>query len=80
LLGLVEKASGNLDAARDSFETAIRLNPSAADPFNQLGNLAMGRDDFTQAVRYFENATRLDPRELAYQLNLDAAQRRLPAK
>jgi tetratricopeptide (TPR) repeat protein len=80
LLGLVEKASGKLDAARDSFETTIRLNPSAADPFNQLGNLAMGRNDFTHAIQYFENATRLDPRELAYQLNLDAAQRRLAAK
>ena len=80
LLGLVEKASGKLDAARDSFETTIRLNPSAADPFNQLGNLAMGHDDFTQAVQYFEKATRLDPRELAYQLNLDAAQRRLAPK
>lgn len=80
LLGLVEKTLGKLDAARDSFETTIRLNPSAADPFNQLGNLAMGRDEFAQAVQYFEKATRLDPRELAYQLNLDAAQRRLAPK
>ena len=80
LLGLVEKASGKPDAARDSFETTIRLNPAAADSFNQLGNLAMGRDDFTGAVQYFEEAARLDPRELAYQLNLDAAQRRLTAK
>ena len=80
LLGLVEKASGNLDAARDSFETTTRLNPSAADSFNQLGNLAIARDDFTGAIENFEKATRLDPHELAYQLNRDVAQRRLAAK
>ncbi len=80
LLGLVEKASGNLDAARESFETTIRLNPSAADAFNQLGNLAMSRGDLPVAIQYFRTACRLDPREQAYQLNLHAAQRLLPPR
>ncbi|MEP6537256.1 MAG: tetratricopeptide repeat protein [Bryobacteraceae bacterium] len=80
LLGLVEKASGNMPAAHESLETATRLNPSAADPVNQLGNLAMSRDDVTLAIQYFEKATRLDPGELAYRLNLDVAQRRLAPK
>jgi tetratricopeptide (TPR) repeat protein len=80
LLGLVEKAAGRPDAARDSFETTVRLNPSAADPFNQLGNLAMGNHDFAGASRYFEKAARLDPDEQAYQLNLNAARQQLPTK
>lgn len=80
LLGLVEKSSGRLEAAGDSFQIAVRLNPSAAEAFNQLGNMAMGRRDFSEAIRYFEKATALDSREPAYRLNLEAAQRGLTAR
>ena len=80
LLGLVEKASGRLEVAGDCFKTVLRLNPSAADAINQLGTLAMSRRDFAEAIRYFDKAARLDPRETAYQLNLEAAQRLLPVK
>jgi tetratricopeptide (TPR) repeat protein len=80
LLGLVEKASGRLEAARDCFETTLRLNPSAAEPINQLGTLAVSRRDFAQAIRYFEKAAQLDPLEPAYQLNLEAAQRVVSVK
>ncbi|MDQ6707530.1 MAG: tetratricopeptide repeat protein [Acidobacteriota bacterium] len=73
LSGLVEKDSGKLDAARARFETAIRLNPSAADGFNQLGDLAMSRRSFAEAIQYFEKATRLDPADPAYRLNLQVA-------
>ncbi|MGI8988939.1 MAG: tetratricopeptide repeat protein [Bryobacteraceae bacterium] len=76
LLGLVEKSSGRLQEAADAFETAVRLNPSAADAFNQLGDLAMRRNDFGRAIRNFEAAARLDPNEPTYRVNLSAAQRR----
>lgn len=80
LLGLVEEASGRLDMARQSLETAVRLNSSAADAFNQLGNIAMTRQDFAEAKRRFEQAIRLDPHETAYRLNREAAQRRISGK
>jgi tetratricopeptide (TPR) repeat protein len=77
LLGLIEKASGSLERARESLETAVRLNPSAAEAFNELGDVAMHRQDFANAIRNFENAARLDPRDTAYQLNLQAARLRM---
>jgi predicted Zn-dependent protease len=46
----------------------------------ELGDLAMGRDEFAQAIQYFQTAARLDPHEQAYQLNLEAARRRLAKK
>lgn len=80
LLGLIEKASGRLDAARQSLETTVRLNPSAADAFNQLGDVAMRQQNFASAIRNFEQASRLDPRDAAYRLNLQTAQGRMAKK
>jgi cytochrome c-type biogenesis protein CcmH/NrfG len=80
LLGLIEKASDSLEAARESLETAVRLNPSAAEAFNELGDVAMRRQDFASAIRNFENAARLDPRDTAYQLNVQAARHRIATR
>jgi len=76
LLGLIQKSSGELDPAHKSLETAVRLNPLGADAFNQLGDLAMRRKDFAGAIRNFEAAARLEPRVMAYRLNLEAARQR----
>jgi tetratricopeptide (TPR) repeat protein len=75
LLGLVEKNLRNWEAARRSLDTALHLNPGAADVFNQLGDLAMRRNDFAEAVRNFGQAARLDPHETSYELNLRTAER-----
>jgi len=75
LLGLIQKSSGELASAHKSLETAVRLNPLAADAFNQLGDLAMRGKDFEEAIRNFESAARLEPHVMAYRLNLQAAQR-----
>ncbi len=80
LFGLIEQDSGKPEAARTSFETAVRLNPSAAEGFNQLGNLAMSRRSFAEAIKYFERATRLDPGEPVYRLNLQAAQKQIAGR
>jgi len=74
LSGLIEKDSGSPETAAKSFETAIMLNPSAADGFNQLGNLAMSGRRFAEAIRFFEKASQLDPAEPAYLINLKVAQ------
>ncbi len=73
LLGLIERKKGNANEARISFETAVRLNPSAAEVFNQLGELSAAQSDYEGAGRRFEQAARLDPREPAYQANLQKA-------
>ncbi len=73
LLGLIERRKGNGNEARVSFETAVRLNPAAAEVFNQLGELSAAQGDYLGAVRNFEQAARLEPRESAYQANLQKA-------
>jgi len=75
LLGLIEKRSRRWSQARTSLETAARLNASAADVQNALGELALQQGDPQRAIESFERATKLDPEERAYKTNLDAARR-----
>jgi len=77
LLGLIEKSTGNLQAARSSLEAAVLLNSAAADAYNQLGDLAMRQNDAARAIEDFRRAVQLDPQQPAYRLNLEAAQRAL---
>jgi len=74
LQGLIEISSSRPEAAQKSLETAVHLNPSAADVFSQLGNLAMQRDDYGQAIQKFQEAARLNPNEPSYRLNLEKAE------
>jgi protein O-GlcNAc transferase len=80
LSGLIEKREGRLAEARTSLETAVRLNQSAAEALNQLGDLAMRRNDFAEAVRTFGRAAELDPNDQSYRLNLSVARQALDAK
>lgn len=75
LLGLTDKATNRLVDARQNLELAVRLNPRAADVFNQLGDVAMRQGDAPRAVKYFSRAAELDTAEPAYQSNLRAARR-----
>lgn len=64
LLGLVEVASGDLDAAADYLEHAFALGCQIADPCHEglagmgLGVLAAHRDDREAAIRRFQDAIR----------------------
>jgi Flp pilus assembly protein TadD len=51
----------------------VRLNPSAAEAHNQLGDLAMRRNDFTTAVQEFTRAAQLAPEESSYRRNIENA-------
>ena len=75
LLGLIEKRSGRWAQARTSLETAARLNASAAEVHNALGELALQERDTQRAIESFKRATQLDPKEPAYKINLDAARK-----
>jgi tetratricopeptide (TPR) repeat protein len=51
---------GRISGAKPVLEKAIRLEPAFAKPHEDLGMLYLSEDDPTQAVRYFEEAVRLD--------------------
>ena len=73
LFGLVNRSLGKLPEAHGSFETALRLNPSAAPVHNALGELALQENDPQRAIVSFEKAIELDPQPAAYRTNLDTA-------
>lgn len=73
LLGLVNRSLGKLSEAHGSFDTALRLNPSAAPVHNAQGELALQENDRQRAVASFEKAVDLDPKQPAYRANLEAA-------
>ncbi|HYZ84431.1 MAG TPA: tetratricopeptide repeat protein [Bryobacteraceae bacterium] len=74
LLGMIELKQGNLQLAREQLEIALRLNASAADVLNALGDVAMRERLYADAVRLFQKAVQLKPDVAAYRLNLEAAQ------
>ena len=72
LAGLIAKGAGKWPQARTSLETAARLNASAAEVQNALGEVAQHEGDLQRAVAAFERAVKLNPDEQAYRLNLEA--------
>jgi tetratricopeptide (TPR) repeat protein len=73
LAGLIAKASAKWAQARTSLETAARLNTSAPEVQNALGEVALHSGDRQRAIAYFRRASELNPGEPAYRLNLEAA-------
>ena len=80
LLGLIEKQSGRWGQARESLETAAKLNSSAAEVHNALGEVEMHLSDSKAAIASFQRAVDLNPGEVAYKLNLEAAKTAYTAK
>ncbi|MCX6627779.1 MAG: tetratricopeptide repeat protein, partial [Candidatus Solibacter sp.] len=54
-------------------EIAARLNPSAAEVHNALGQAALSEGDPKRALASFQRAAELDPDRQEYRLNLQAA-------
>ncbi len=75
LLGLIEKGSKRWKQARTSLDLAAKLNPSAAEVHNALGELALAQKEPAAAVASFQRAIELDPRQQAYRDHLAAATR-----
>lgn len=76
LSGLIAKGSEKWTEARSSLETAARLNASAAEVQNALGQVAQHDGDHFGAIAAFERAVRLNPAEPTYRTNLEAARGR----
>jgi tetratricopeptide (TPR) repeat protein len=75
LAGLAAKDGGKWPQARGSLETAARLNASAAEVQNALGEVALHEGDRAGAIRAFDKAVVLKPEEPAYRANLEAAKK-----
>ncbi len=60
--GLLALQQGNLEATRDAFARALRLNPCAPGVEEALGRLAYKESDFREAAVHYRQAFRCEPR------------------
>jgi tetratricopeptide (TPR) repeat protein len=75
-LGRVCLAMGDLDNARDHFESARRAFPELPQPWAQLGVIATHAGQHRSALRFFEHALERDPDDLTSRTNLAEACRK----
>jgi tetratricopeptide (TPR) repeat protein len=61
LLGIAEERSGEIPAATESYEAALRLDPRDADTVAHLGNLYFGSRRYAEAEAKFRTALELQP-------------------
>jgi tetratricopeptide (TPR) repeat protein len=73
LAGLIDEKTGRLEEAAKRLSIAARLNPTGAELFNELGNVAMAQRNYSEAAREFDAAARLDQHEPAYETNARTA-------
>jgi len=62
-----------VDAARTSFEKAMKRNSKYADAINNLGAVYFVQRNMNSAARYFKKAVALDETRSSFHINLGAA-------
>src|SRR5580704_4973654 len=62
LLGLAQERSGDIPAATDSYEAALRLDPRDVETAIHLGNLYVGLKRYSDAEAKFRAALELEPK------------------
>ena len=62
-----------LDEAAAEYREALRIDPSYANAHNNLGNVFLAQQKYDDAIREFEDVTRLQPTSIAGFRNLAAA-------
>ena len=65
-LGRLYMRNKNYDQARDTLRFASRLSPNDASVVASLGEIAMARDEYADAITYFQHAVSLRPRSPRY--------------
>ena len=59
--GMAHHQGGEIDAAEELYQSALRLNPKLAEPWNFLGAIALGRGDPAKAAERYARALELRP-------------------
>jgi Flp pilus assembly protein TadD len=72
-LGRVQKAMGETADAEEHLLQAVKLDPTLANVFNDLGAIKASHDDFKGAIEYFERAINIEPHNFGYKSNLAEA-------
>jgi tetratricopeptide (TPR) repeat protein len=65
-LGRLYLRNKNYDQARDTLRFASRLSPNDASVVASLGEIAVAREEFSDAITYFQHAVALRPRSPRY--------------
>ncbi len=65
-LGRLYLRNKQYDQARDTFRFASRLSPNDASVVASLGEVAMAREEYSDAITYFQHAVSLRPRSPRY--------------
>ncbi len=73
LLGLVERSANHLTDARESLETAAKLQSTEAPVFNTLGEVLLEQGERQAAIAAFEKAVKLAPDDTNFRKNLESA-------
>ena len=60
-LGELNLATGSLNAARENYQKALKLNPNAAEALLGLGNLQYQAKKYDGALKQFQAARKLEP-------------------
>lgn len=72
-IGECQKALGQHDKAMSAYREAIRVKPDDAEAFNRIGLVYHLQKDFPNAVIFYEQAARLDPKTGIYRKNVGLA-------
>ena len=72
-IGIAYQHMENLNAAKRSYNQALKLNPKYSEARNNLGTLAYERKDFKGAIREYDRALVLNPNSATIYSNLGTA-------
>jgi len=72
-LGSISETSQQGEQARAAYQEALARDPNCVDALLALGDLALGDNDTTAAISYFERAVPLAPGQPELQVNLGNA-------
>jgi tetratricopeptide (TPR) repeat protein len=67
-LGLIHQSRGELEAARERFERALKIDDGEIDASYQLGRIARQQRRYADAIQNFEHVVALDPAHSQYEI------------
>jgi parvulin-like peptidyl-prolyl isomerase len=78
-LGAIYRDTNRVDLAINQFKEVVSRKPDDPEAHNQLGMLYGASQHYPEAIREFEKAVQLDPKESGYRSNLALAKSRTNA-